>query len=264
MDNNKHLKRYSRTNDFSKLKLARTQDTYRERISLGIACCRLNGNIPEILLVCKRYTYSYNVFVHGRYNSGNSADIIKLFNGMTIEEKIDILSLNFSQIWYRIWLNNTPSIKSNYYILKNKFESAFVADNGLRLKKLMSRSNHSTLKIWEIPKGKKKNRTETDIHCAVREFNEETNIHKKSYKIFPTHTRTYTYIDDNERYTNIYYIAFMRHIMEPNISFNNSTQLDEISDIGFFSIDKIRLLDPTLRLAKFVKPIFNFIKRQCK
>jgi 8-oxo-dGTP pyrophosphatase MutT (NUDIX family) len=291
---NKRNKRWQpRDNDFSKLKQERTglenkneikqtennkehksiimnldnsadsEFNGKEKTSLGIACCRINGNKPEILLVCKRYTYAYNIFVHGRYASGNNAEIIGLFNNMTIEEKTDILSLNFAQIWYRIWLNNTQR-NANYFISKNKFESTFSVDNGARLKKLISRSSISIGKIWEIPKGKKKNKNEADIHCAIREFAEETNIHKKHYKIFPMATRSYTYVDEGCRYTNIYYLAFMRQHIVPRINFDNQSQLDEISDLRFADIETIRLLDSTGRLEKFVKPIFNYIKKKAK
>jgi len=232
---------------------------YKEKISIGVACCRINCGKPEVLIVCKRYTYAYNVFVHGRYNSGNNQEIIKLFNEMTIEEKSDIMSLNFNQIWYRIWSSGTQKM-SNFVVSKSKFENTFVADRGARLRSLMAKSSLNAQKIWEIPKGKKKNKQENDIHCAVREFNEETGVSKSKYKIFPN-KRTYSYIDQGTRYTNIYYIAVAKYQFEPCINFGNSVQLEEVSDIRFANIEEIRLLDKTGRLAKFVKPIFNFIKK---
>src|SRR3989304_3957528 len=91
-----------------------------QKISFGIACCRINGNTPEILLICKRWTYAYIDFIHGKYNSLDNFQLIELFNKMTFEEKLDILSLNFAQMWYRIWLN-TPK-KKQYHISKAKFK----------------------------------------------------------------------------------------------------------------------------------------------
>lgn len=234
----------------------------RERVSLGIACCRFNKDKPEILLVCKRYTYAYNLFTQGKYNSNSNAELIELFNGMTVEEKLDIRSLNFMQIWYRIWLDNT-SRSANYFLAKNKFESTFVVDGGVRLKKLLAKSTHSN-KIWEIPKGRKSNKTEPDIHCAVREFREETGIHKKNYKLFPSAKRVYSYIDDGIKYVNIYYLAYTKHNIEPKIDFGLADQVDEICDIRWMNIDEIRLVDPTGRLEKFVRPIFNFMKKHAK
>lgn len=236
----------------------RTEYT-KDKISYGVACCRLNGDKPEILLICKRYTYAYNLFVHGKYNSGNANEIISLFNGMTVDEKLDILSLNFAQIWYRIWLNSVTKTQ-NYFMAKNKFESTFAVDAGEKLKKLIAKSHTNADRIWEIPKGRKKYKTESDIHTAVREFYEETGVPKKSYKLFNA-TRTYSYIDDNVRYTNIYYIAFTKHVALPRVNFDMQDQVDEISDIRWMDIEAIRFVDPSKRLENFVKPVFNYIKK---
>jgi 8-oxo-dGTP pyrophosphatase MutT (NUDIX family) len=233
----------------------------RHKISLGIACCRLNAKSqPEILVVCKRYTYAYNIFAHSKYNSSNSAALIELFNCMTVDEKLIILSMRFDRIWDHVWLNAPKP--PNYYLSKNKFESTFLLDNGARLRKLIAKSNNAN-KLWEIPKGRKKNRMEPDINCAVREFFEETGISKKSYKLFEA-KRSYSYIDAGTRYTNIYYIAFTKHNIEPRINFGIQEQVDEISDIKWMTLEEIRFIDETGRLEKFIKPIFNFIKKRTK
>jgi 8-oxo-dGTP pyrophosphatase MutT (NUDIX family) len=234
----------------------------RDKISLGIACCRFNGNKQEILLVCKRYTYAFNTFAHGKYNSNSNADLISLFNGMTIDEKLDILSLNFTQIWYRLWLNSSRN-NISYFAAKNKFESTFVADGGSRLKKLIAKSSNSH-KVWEIPKGRKKNKSESDIHCAIREFCEETNLQKKNYKIFPWAQRTYSFIDAGVNYINTYYLAFTKHNVEPRVNFGTHEQVNEISDIRWMSIEDIRHIDVSSRLENFVRPIFNFMKKHMK
>lgn len=233
----------------------------QERISIGVACCRFNYNRPEILLICKRYTYAYNAFVHGKYNSSDSTALISLFSGMTVEEKHDILSMNFMQMWYRIWLTGSQKT-TNFFILKNKFDATFAQDEGLRLRRLISKSLHSN-KVWEIPKGRRKNKMEADVHCAIREFYEETGIPKSGYKLFPD-TKTYSYIDAGIRYTNIYYLAFANHEFEPRVDFSLRSQVEEISDIKWMGIEEIRFVDDTQRLEKFVRPIFKFMARRVK
>jgi 8-oxo-dGTP pyrophosphatase MutT (NUDIX family) len=177
----------------------------------------------------------------GKYNPNNNAEIIKLLNGMTIDEKLDLLSLNFIQIWYRLWLSTSQQSQS-YFNAKNKFESSFAVDQGVRLRKLVTKSAHAE-RVWEIPKGRKKNRTEPDIHCAVREFGEETGVQKKNYKMFPGAKRTYSYVDENTRYTNIYYIALAKTNVEPKIDFSITDQVSEVSDIRWMSIEDIRHID---------------------
>ncbi len=236
-----------------------TNTTIRDKLSIGVACCRISKfGRPEMLFICKRYTYAFNLIAHGRYNEHNKAEMIELLGGTTVDEKLDLLSLNFSQIRYRIYLNKSQ-VNQTFFMAKNKFESTFVVDNGVKLRKLIAKSAHSN-KIWEIPKGHKLNKSEPDIHCAVREFEEETGITKKSYKLFPGAKKTYSYIDAGVRYTNIYYIAFTRSTAAPRINFNNQDQIDEICDIRWMNIDDIRQIDETKRLATFVRPIFNYIK----
>lgn len=231
----------------------------QEKVSLGIACCRLNGTKPEILLICKRFTYAFNTFAQGLYNSNSDEELIKLFNGMTVDEKHDILSLKFAQIWYRVWLNSGKR-RHTYCVAKNKYDNAFLVDEGARLRRLISKSTNSD-RIWEIPKGKKKNKQEPDIHCAIREFYEETGVPKTQYSILPRCKRTYSYIDAGVKYINNYFVAFTGHNVKTRVSFALQDQIDEICDIRWMDIETIRLVDRSGRLVNFVKPIFNYIKK---
>jgi len=225
--------------------------------SMGIACCRINNRIPEILAVCKRVTYAYNIFTFGRYNATNYNVMMRLFNGMMLDEKHTILSLNFVSMWYRLWLGREPT-SAAFFVAKYKFEKTFLADGGVKLKRLIARSKHAQ-PIWEIPKGKKKS-GETNIACAMREFYEETGVAKKDYRFMTSDARTYSYIDDHVKYTNHYYLAFMDRIMTPVINFALTEQTREIADIQWVDITRIRILDSSGRLANFVGPIFKQIK----
>jgi len=233
-----------------------------ERISVGVACCRFTPTGTEILLVKKRYTYAFNKFVNGRYRSDDRTALIALFDNMTADEKLDILSLNFTQIWYRIWLNNAQKI-SSFYTAKSKFENAFVADGGNRLKYLMSKSYKFGNLIWEIPKGRKKSKNESDLQCGLREFTEETTITKKQIKIMPDSTQ-YSYISDGTKYTFIYYYALAKINIEPQISLTNKVQIGEIIEIKWMNLLTIQSIDGDKRLTQCVKKIFKFMKRNAK
>lgn len=237
-----------------------------EKLSYGVACCRYrncnNTRIPEILVIRKRHTYALSLFVHGKYDAANTAIILKILNKTTIEEKHEMLSLNFIQLWYRIW-SNTATKTASYVLAKNKFESTFVIDGGKRLQQLIAKSTNVELE-WEIPKGRKKNKLEYDIHCAVREFQEETQLEKKMYKLFPTVTKSYSYIDDGVKYTNMYYFAYMRLIIEPKVDFTSRGQVDEISGIKWMSMQDLQYHDPSGRLALTARPLFNYMKKYAK
>ena len=139
------------------------------RLSYGVAMCRYNtkkNNQVEILMVKKRYTYSYVTFVFGNYKKYNNKHLSYLFNNMTFDEKITILSMKFSSIWYRLWrydpeANYTGNKRTdaetrsvtNYFKKKTKFETIFLVDGGKRLQRLINNS-FNAVTPWEIPKGK--------------------------------------------------------------------------------------------------------------
>jgi len=231
--------------------------------SYGVICCRINNdtNHVETLLISKRYTYEYFEFVQGKkFAIGKKIPanvIMAMLNKMTLDEKMDILSLNFDQMWYRIWLTGNKS--TSYFHSKTKFEQIFLIDDGEWLKSLISKSLNSD-RIWEIPKGRK-NKHEADINCAVREFCEETNIEKKHYKIFPNIRRSYTFEDAGVAYTFIYYLAIMRRVIQPQVNLKNMHQVVEINDIRWMDLGAIKVLDTTGRLAPFLGPIFKLIKK---
>lgn len=230
-----------------------------EKISVGVACTRFTPTGMEILLVRKRYTYAFNKFVNGRYRSDNRNELISLFDDMTAEEKLDILSLNFTQIWYRIWLNNSQKM-SSFYAAKSKFENAFVADGGAKLRSLMSRSKKNGALVWEIPKGRKKSRIESDMQCGLREFTEETTVTKKQIKIFPDNAQ-YSYVSDGVKYTFIYYYALAKVNVNPTVSIANKTQIGEIVEIKWMNMVALKQIDTEGRLVPYVRRIFNFMKR---
>lgn len=266
------------------------KDTKR---SAGIACCRYgkqNNNL-EILLIKKRYTYNFMLFVLGNYNKRDEKTIRKLFNGMTLAEKIDIMSLRFDILWYRIWmefpeskrflknkdeqtdifkrLTNTckrnkftpnVSLSFDFYIKKkNKFESCFLSDNGSRLHSLLMGTKNANL-IWEIPKGRKKKK-ETMLDCAIREFKEETGVGLDSYTImFDIRPIVESYISSNTTYIHNYQIAYTNKEFTPKIGLDNYTQVQEVAEIRWVNIDEVKYLDVSEHLYPIVNRIFNVFK----
>lgn len=239
--------------------------------SYGIILCKINSttNKMEALLVHKRYTYAYSMFVHGKYAKPNiwpkmSYNVISnLLNQMTLEELLDIWSLDFKQMWYRIWLN---AIENEWYKKKYvKFYLSFIKhDNGEGLRKLIQQvKNYATL-TYECPKGRQLNQSETAIDCAIRETKEETNLTKKEYTIIPNIKRYVNYISLGTRYICTYYIA----ILNPNVKYYNPNtirtiqQINEVSDTKWFDIEKIRLIDDSKRhLEALVTPAFKLVRK---
>lgn len=237
----------------------RPRPAYKEKVSHGVACCRLYGNRPQILMIQKRYTYAFSAFVHGVYECGSDRSIIQLLNCMTVDEKIILQTLNYAQIWAYVWLTPPSPDSQKYRHLKTKFDSAFARSNGMRLIDLIARSTHGS-RVWEIPKGRPR-KNESDIHCAVREFYEETGIEKSQYFIFPNATRTHSFIDENVHYVQKYYIAVTHRQMQPRIRLDARMQIEEVADIRWLSIEEIRVIDTSGRLERLVRPVFNYVKK---
>jgi 8-oxo-dGTP pyrophosphatase MutT (NUDIX family) len=199
-------------------------DSDRVKTSVGLICLRHNSekNTYEIIMVKKAITYCFNMFVSGMWEFEKES-LMKLFNNMTYQEKVDILSLNFDVIWFRLtknlvfeaesefvvdvnkitdWRKKTTAggaVSGNYYFgpkkfygsrtsrdyrdKKRKFETYFLADGGTYLKSLIAGSMNVDT-IWEFPKGRKSYLdVGGEIDTAKREFYEETGIGESKYNI---------------------------------------------------------------------------------
>ena len=233
-------------------------DNKYSKRSLGVACiARIDGQL-KILMISKRYSYGFADLVHGKYSTDENS-LQRMFDSMYLEDKICALTLDYAKLYYRIWLGSP--LTSHFYALKRKFDTNFIYDGGHKLRAMIERSR-TARPIWEIPKGRKKNRAESDIACAIREFHEETGITISNYHLFPAHA-TFTHTDCSVSYTNTYYFAYMKRPQEELLSFRNKHQVDEICDIRWLSLDEVRILAGK-NMYKFCKPIFNYIRKRVK
>ena len=250
------------------------------KTSFGIAICRFNKKqnyIPEILMIKKRYTYHYFSFIFGYYKKNNDKYLKYLFNNMTLAEKIIILTMNFSRMWYHIWLidmdnpitqlklkNDINSINlKTYFRKKNKFENSFLRDSGKRLKKIIMNSS-SVSTQWEIPKGHKE-LGETTIDTGMRELKEETGISIKNYTLLHDEKPiTVSHIDDKVKYKSIYYIAFLKKGINwnPKVKFDIHSQISEIEQVRWISKDKLEFLNiPDKRKKQNMHLFHNVINK---
>ena len=245
--------------------------------SYGIICCRKHPSYgTQLILVKKPYTYHFCEFITGRYRKHDDYKLIKLFNNMTYYEKMDILSLKFEYMWYRVFRSNPEQTFKrddkgfkNYIKKKTKFEVCFLHDGGQRLKKLMATTNNVET-LWEIPKGRKnENDKEDQINTAIREFTEETAIEPSKYTVlWRINPYIDTYSDFGVTYQNIYYFAVANGDWDPCIKFSNGQQIHEIAAIRWCNLIDINLmkLDPSThkRLIKLFKKISTKYKNYFK
>jgi ADP-ribose pyrophosphatase YjhB (NUDIX family) len=228
--------------------------------SYGIICCKKNKITQknEILFIKKKNTYAYISFIKGIYTS--EYDILKLFNLMTLDEKLTILSFDFKLIWYKCFLSYSEFDRKTIK-LKKKFDKLKNKNNGEYITNLIKKSNNIDL-IYEIPKGHI-NKNESNINAAIREFYEETHIHKGKYKIlYDVKPFIYSFIDDNVKYNYFYYIAVMLdQSYIPRVNYNSEHMLYETCDIKFLSLDYIKLINNDPKFTTMLKTVLKIAKK---
>jgi ADP-ribose pyrophosphatase YjhB (NUDIX family) len=241
--------------------------------SYGILCCR-NRNGIQIVMVRKAITYYFSQFISGNYKKSEPNELIKLFNNMTYDEKIEILSMRFDMMWYKIYKQNPEKDYnaleiSNYIKKKSRFENTFIGDGGKYLRKLIENSFNAEMD-WEFPKGRK-NDSETDINAATREFKEETGITEDKYMILfniPPFIETFT--DYGITYQNIFYFAKAIDDWEPSYNFLNDNQIKETSANSWISLNALMYLklekkskERLIRKFKIISSIYkNAIRKK--
>jgi 8-oxo-dGTP pyrophosphatase MutT (NUDIX family) len=250
------------------------------KTSIGVILCRRNVKTghPEALLAHKRYTYAFAEFVHGRYARGRAGSnaalrcVAPLFDYMTREELFDILSLNFEQMWYRIWL--TLDNRDLYNKKCAKFQSTFMRDDGgAALRRLVMLARANGVLLWEVPRGRRLNAREADILCATRELHEETGVEKSEYRFLPGIKRRVSYVSAGTRYTCAYYVALANPHLANAVSYDDPTRptlreinlMAEVSEVRWHDIERIRLIDSAdSRLESLVAPAFRLMKQYLK
>lgn len=245
------------------------------KTSAGVLLCRVNPhtNRPEVILVHKRYTYAFSEFVYGRYSRQNQKNLMALFEQMTAGELLDIWSLNFEQMWYRIWL--TGPRRELFTKKHTKFYTSFIRDDGGRaLQQMLRQVQDRGVPFWEIPKGRP-NGKEGDLVCAMREFTEETGVEKKDYRLLPGVKRRVTFVHMGVRYVHVYYVAvassrlyseartgWRRPVVPGRGVLSTADFMGEVDEVRWMDIEHVRFVDDgSGHLEAIIAPAFRLVKR---
>jgi 8-oxo-dGTP pyrophosphatase MutT (NUDIX family) len=229
---------------------------HENKVSYGVACVRRQQGLLQVLLVKSRCTYAYINFVLGKYTATSDDAMVRMFNQMTADEKIDIRSRTFLMMWYRLWLDSMPKSYS-FYGCRSKFEANFAVDGGERLLRLLAASTRCGKCVWEIPKGRKKSERESPINCGLREFVEETGMNVADIRLYPDITFGYTFVDDI-RYTYKYYLAWGDGRIVPNIK-----SAVEVAESRWMNLEEIKY-HGSAELYACAGKIFRWVRRNLR
>jgi 8-oxo-dGTP pyrophosphatase MutT (NUDIX family) len=203
-------------------------------------------NYFKYLLIKRRHSLGYMEFIRGRYNIEDIEGITHLFEQM-IQYEIDMIkSHTFDELWNEIW---TDKKKYNeYYSAKEKF--LMLKDNQCIDCNLNFYINTAKLKWtseeWGFPKGRK-NTNESEMNCAIREFEEETGLNNNEYVLLKNINPLIENLTgtDGKKYKHIYYISIITTDKKIEKDKNNLKQFEEIGDLDlFFFNDAHKLIRP--------------------
>lgn len=196
-----------------------------------------NGNDSiQYLLIQRKDSLSFVEFIRGKYNPLDDEYIGRLLRGMTQKEQNTIISKTFTELWQDVWGENSvvKSHKSDFEISEKKF--SIIKDKILELVK--ENPSKWTEPEWGFPKGRR-NPHETDLNCAIREFQEETGLKRQDFTIIQnTNPISETFFGSNQvHYCHKYYIAICNKSVEVEMNTSNPHMVREIGGIQWCSLD---------------------------
>jgi 8-oxo-dGTP pyrophosphatase MutT (NUDIX family) len=191
----------------------------------------------QFLLIKRKDSLAFVEFIRGKYNPYEEEYLARLLRGMTQNEQTSILTKTFDELWQSVWgeSSSVKSHKNDYDTSEKKF--AIICD---RLSTLIKNNSSKWVEPeWGFPKGRR-NPHESDINCAIREFQEETGLKRQDFTIIQnTYPISETFFGSNQvHYCHKYYIAICNKTVEVEMNMDNPHMAREIGAIEWCSLDE--------------------------
>ena len=215
--------------------------------SLGILLYRITKHGREYLLVMRKDSLGYVELIRGNYPLNDMEYLKNIFDEMTLSEKKRIVRDPFTKLWNELWVEDEEKKNKYQKEFYNSEKSFNILKDGITIDDeytnidilvKQSTTNWKTPE-WGFPKGRR-NLKERDLQCAVREFEEETDISRDDiYVLKCIEPLDEDFIGSNKKYyRHIYYIAkLISDIGEPSINQNKKLQMIEIGDIKWLALN---------------------------
>jgi hypothetical protein len=195
----------------------------------------------EYLMIQRIDTFGYIEFMRGKYSIHNYQFLKNIIDEMTIQEKQNILTNSFDELWVSLWGDYSGlHYRGEKQLSKNKYlQLKSGVNNGSMQYDLQSLIASSTTQWetaeWGFPKGRR-NHQEKDIDCAFREFTEETGYSKDCLKqIFNVLPYEEIFIGSNLKcYKNKYFLSYM----SSNVHNTCGYQKSEVKNMKWLTYDE--------------------------
>ena len=208
--------------------------------SIGIIAFKKVDDEYRYLMICRKDSLGYVEFMRGKYPLYNNEYIQNIINEMTIQEKANLLTKEFDELWKDLWgdffgvqyRSEEKNAKEKFYQIREGIH--LFDDTYYNLEQLIQKSTTNwTEPEWGFPKGRR-NYQESDLHCALREFNEETGFPKNKLSVMKNvipFDEIFTG-SNFKSYKHRYFIAYS------NYKENTNYQRSEVSKIKWMTLDE--------------------------
>lgn len=181
----------------------------------------INNDEPiQFLIINRKHSICFIEFIRGRYiYMKNNKPVIDLkyidylFRNMTIKERARLITESFDDLWTELWSIDHKKHKQEYINSRVKYDTfkkgMILKDKTISLESILSETTSSfETPEWGFPKGRK-TKEESDLECAYREFQEETDLNGIECLDLISEKPLYeTYKGFNSKmYRGIYYLA---------------------------------------------------------
>jgi 8-oxo-dGTP pyrophosphatase MutT (NUDIX family) len=223
----------------------------------------------QFLMIRRKESLSFVEFIRGKFSYLDEEYISGLLRNMTQSEQERILTCSFSELWCQLWgeSSSLKSHKNNYEVSERRYHQLKES-----LPRLVKENPSPWIEPeWGFPKGRR-NPHESDIHCAIREFQEETGLRRNEFHIFQnTYSLSETFFGSNHvHYCHKYYLAVCSPNTDVQFHPQNVHMFREIGDIQWCTLedaiikirpDKVEKREILLKAGKILKnfyPVMSF------
>jgi 8-oxo-dGTP pyrophosphatase MutT (NUDIX family) len=218
------------------------KDNYRTKISTsyGIIVYTYVNNEIKFLMTLRRDTFCYESIIRGLYSTPEM--LAEYISHITKEEQERILKYDFDLLWKDLWV----STKRRLYRLEYRKAQERFLKNYDTLISLVKNMTVFDQEQWEFPKGKMFSE-ENSLQCALREFEEETNISKHNIMVVKnagTFDEAF-YGNDQRKYQSIYYLGIIKNGVDIPFTYNECPHnirsryvSDEVMSIEWLSYEE--------------------------
>lgn len=171
--------------------------------SYGLVIYTIHKAQPLFLLTRRRDTFSYECILRGMYTPEL---LIEYVANTTADERRRLLLYDFENLWKDLWV----STRRRLYRAELRKAKECWEENCGYIRELIRVTPSEGRDIWDFPKGRRFVEESTQ-ECALREFEEETNLSKELVHIVDS---AGSYEDnyqgtDHKMYRSVYYLGYI-------------------------------------------------------